>query len=183
MVPQRPNTAGRLKKSAPFSLVLTVDERQRALEDLYRHRYISFRNGIAPIAGSYESARDFVQEAFARALRERRRYRGEGTLEAWVWKIALRAALEARRNGRDLPLDEALSVATLPEPERDPELAEALKSLSPRRRLIVFLRYFADLPYAEIAVVCGISEGTVAASLAQARASLSAMLDKQGVER
>jgi RNA polymerase sigma factor (sigma-70 family) len=37
---------------------------------------------------------------------------------------------------------------------------------------MVFLRYFADLSYSEIAEVVGISEGTVAATLAQARSAL-----------
>ena len=47
-----------------------------------------------------------------------------------------------------------------------------MRRLSPQRRLIVFLRYFADLSYAEIASLCEISEGTVAATLAHAHADL-----------
>ncbi len=43
---------------------------------------------------------------------------------------------------------------------------------------IVFLRYFADLSYAEIAAACDVSEGTVAATLAQARASLAERLQE-----
>ena len=31
------------------------------LEELYRSRYLAFRNGMAAITGSYESARDVVQ--------------------------------------------------------------------------------------------------------------------------
>jgi DNA-directed RNA polymerase specialized sigma24 family protein len=45
----------------------------------------------------------------------------------------------------------------------------------------VFLRYFADLSYAEIAAVCGISEGTVAAALAQAKAALQESLEQDEV--
>jgi len=56
-----------------------------------------------------------------------------------------------------------------------------VQSLPPRRRLVVFLRYFADLSYAEIAEVIGISEGTVAATLAQARAELEARLKPEEV--
>ncbi len=56
--------------------------------------------------------------------------------------------------------------------ERDPALALALRSLPPLRKLVVFLRYFADLSYAEIAEVCGVSEGTVGATIAQALAAL-----------
>ena len=58
-------------------------------------------------------------------------------------------------------------------------LAEAVAALPPRRRLIVFLHYFADLAYPEIAKLCGVSDGTVAATLAQARAELYELLDKE----
>jgi RNA polymerase sigma factor (sigma-70 family) len=160
-----------------------VDRRERVLEELYRRRYVAFRNALTPVAGSREAARDAVQEAFAKALRERRRLRSEDSIEAWVWQIALRAALDARRNGRELSLDEAVAQADLAEPARDPELAEALRRLSPRRRLIVFLRYFADLPYSDIAAICEVSEGTVAASLAQAHAALLESMQREGVER
>jgi RNA polymerase sigma-70 factor (ECF subfamily) len=64
--------------------------------------------------------------------------------------------------------------------ERDPVLTAALRRLPPRRRLIVFLRYFADLSYDEIADVCEISPGTVAATLAQAKETLAAALDTEG---
>ena len=113
-----------------------------------------------------------MQEAFAQALRDREQFRGDGSLAAWVWRIAFRVALRGRTNGREPTLDELVESAPLPSPERDPLLAEALRRLSPQRRLIVFLRYFADLPYAEIASLCEISEGTVAATLAHAHADL-----------
>lgn len=69
------------------------------------------------------------------------------------------------------------------ETERDPELSQALRRLSPRKRLVVFLRYFADLSYAEISEVAGISEGTVAATLSQARAALLERLSMEGLKR
>jgi len=131
-----------------------VDERARAIEQLYRRRYVEFRNGLATLTGSYDSARDAVQEAFARALRRRKTYRGEGSLEAWVWKIAVRTALERRQQPATAVLNGSLDPIVV-EAERDPELADALRALPPRRRLIVFLRYFADLSYAEIADLCG----------------------------
>lgn len=158
-----------------------MDDRAQALEDLYRTRYATFQRGLAPIVG-LEPARDVVQEAFARAFRERRKYRGDGSLEAWVWRIAFRVAIGARRQGRELDLDSIPQVAHLHD-ERDPELAAAIRALPPRRRVIVFLHYYADLPYHDIAEICGISEGTVAASLAQARAALRESLLENGVKR
>ncbi|HUZ15648.1 MAG TPA: RNA polymerase sigma factor [Gaiellaceae bacterium] len=151
-----------------------------AIEELYRSRYASYRGGVAALLGSYDGARDVVQEAFAQAIRDRRDYRGEGPLAAWVWRIAVRTALRGRgAGGSDLPLEEAFETAS-PHAERDSELAEALKRLSPRRRMVVYLRYFADLPYAEIASLLDISEGTVAATLSQAHAELLEQLrDKE----
>ena len=156
-----------------------MDDRRSAIEHIYRERYVSFRNMLATITGSYDSARDAVQEAFARALRKRGSFRGEGSLEGWIWRIALRTALEHRVERREVSLNGSIDPQLL-EPERDPELAAALRSLPPRRRLIVFLRYFADLSYAEIAEVCGISEGTVGAALAQARSALQLELAERG---
>ena len=101
-----------------------VDERAPAIETLYRERYGRFRDAIATITGDYDSAHDVVQETFARALRSRRSYRGDGSLEAWVWRIALRTAREQLRKVRGASLNGSLP-AELIEAERDPVLAEA----------------------------------------------------------
>ena len=139
------------------------------LEQLYRDRYVGFRNALAPIAGSREAARDAVQEAFAIALCERRTLRRRESLAPWVWQIAFRLALRERRR---MELDELPEELSILDPERDPALAAAIRSLPPRRRLVVFLRYFAQFSYAEIAETLELSEGTVAATLAQAHAAL-----------
>ena len=159
-----------------------MDARARELEALYATRYVSFRNALATVTGSRDSARDAVQEAFARALAGRECRREDGCLAAWVWKIALRVALESRSDAAARPLTDPTE-PQLPEPELDPVLAEALRTLPPRRRLIVFLRYFGDFSYAEIAAACEVSEGTVAAALAQARSALRAALEPEGAAR
>jgi RNA polymerase sigma-70 factor (ECF subfamily) len=154
---------------------------KRALEQLYGERYAGFRRALTPITGSYETAHDVVQEAFARALAQRRQCRHEEAVAGWVWRIAWNVALDQRESGRDVPFEEAFT-GTLVEPAVDPLLARALGSLPPRRRLIFFLRYFADFSYGEIATACEISEGTVAAALAHARAELAtALRDEAGV--
>ncbi|MBD0330780.1 MAG: RNA polymerase sigma factor [Thermoleophilia bacterium] len=153
-----------------------MDERVRAIECLYRDRFSGYCDALATMTRDYESARDAVQEAFARALRERRRLRSEASLAPWIWTIALRVALASASRRRDVPLSP--DEPTLPEPERDPALAAAIRALPPRRRLIVFLRYFAGFSYAEIAEACGVREGTVAATLAQAHDALLAQLQE-----
>jgi RNA polymerase sigma factor (sigma-70 family) len=149
-----------------------------AIEAVYRARHEGFRNALISVTGSRESARDAVQEGFAIALAKRSQFRGD-SLEAWLWRIALSCALDGRRNARRLVLNGVpeLPDIQLADPEADPELAAAIRALGPRRRLMVFLRYYADLSYAQIAEACAVSEGTVAAALAQARAELLEQLN------
>lgn len=140
-----------------------------AIEQLYRERYIGFRNALAPIVGSREAARDIVQEAFAVALRDRRKLRRTESLAPWVWQIAYRLALRERLRANLAELPDDLSIV---DAARDPALAAAIRTLPAQRRLVVFLRYFADFSYEEIAEALDISEGTVAATLTQARTAL-----------
>jgi RNA polymerase sigma-70 factor (ECF subfamily) len=159
-----------------------VNRNATALEQLYRDRYRTFRDILAGVVGSHDLAREVVQEAFSRALREQRKFRGDGSLEAWVWRIALNVALKRRRElAREWELEEEEPATHEPAPDED--VRAAVRSLPPRRRLVVFLRYFADLSYAEIAGIVGISEGTVAATLAQAHGELLGLLDGEEVGR
>ena len=144
------------------------------LEDLYRRRHEAFQVMFASVTGGVESARDVVQEAFAQALRDQEGFRGEGSLEGWVWRIAFRVAIGSK-GSRELAVDELPEVAFVDE-RNDPTLSLAVRGLPPQRRMAIFLRYYADLPYAEIGDVLGIAEGTVAATLAQAHRQLSAAL-------
>jgi RNA polymerase sigma factor (sigma-70 family) len=139
------------------------------IEQAYRERYIGFRNAIAPIVGGRDAAHDVVQEAFARALRDSRKLRRNEALIPWLWRITFRIALRerGRRSEDELPDD-----LTILNEERDPILSAAVRALSPRRRLVLFLRYYADFSHAEIAEAVGIAEGTVAATLSQAHAAL-----------
>ena len=158
-----------------------MNRNETALEQLYRDRYRSFRDILAGVVGSHELAREVVQEAFARALREQRKFRGEGSLEAWVWKIALNIALKTRRElAREWALDDEYETSSR-ETTPDRDVRAAVRALPPRRRLVVFLRYFAGLSYAEIAEIAGVSEGTVAATLAQAKEELLSLLDGEEV--
>jgi RNA polymerase sigma-70 factor (ECF subfamily) len=148
------------------------------IEQVYRERYTGFRNALAPIVGSRDAAHDVVQEAFARALRDSRKLRRKESVLPWVWQIAFRIALTARNRDREVGLPDDLTIV---DESRDPELATAIRSLAPKRRLVLFLRYYADFSYGEIAAALEISEGTVAATLSQAHAALLDQLVRKEV--
>lgn len=147
------------------------------LEQLYRSRFDVFTRVAASVTGDSERALDTVQEAFATAVRKRRSFRGEGPLEAWVWRIVLNAARRDVRRGVPAVVYER-SAAVNGQPERDAELRIALARLPERQRAVVFLRYYAGLDYAAIGQALGIRPGTVAATLNAAHATLRGRLEE-----
>jgi RNA polymerase sigma factor (sigma-70 family) len=146
------------------------------LEALYRSRFDVFARVAASVTGDAERARDAVQEAFATAVRKRGSFRGDGPLEAWLWRIVLNAArTDLRRTIAALDYEE--HVVSNGRPDEDYELRVALALLPERQRIAVFLRYYADLDYAAIAVALGIRTGTVAATLNAAHTALRTRLE------
>ncbi len=143
-----------------------------ALGKLYEQRYHRLLRVAESIVGDPELAHDAVQEAFARAIRSRRSFRGEGTLEGWVWRTVINTARNARRDRvphADLPEDH--SVARNGD-EPDQRVRALIAALPERQRLVLFLRYYADLDYDAIAGALRIQPGTVGATLNQAHAAL-----------
>jgi RNA polymerase sigma-70 factor (ECF subfamily) len=147
------------------------------LEALYRSRFDVFERVAASVTGDSERARDAVQDAFATAVRKRGSFRGDGPLEAWVWRIVLNAARSDVR--RSVPaVDYEEPAAANGHPERDAELRGTLARLPERQRTAVFLRYYADLDYAAIGEALGMRTGTVAATLNAAHAALRSRLEE-----
>jgi len=148
-----------------------VDE----LEALYRERFATFLRVAAAIARDDELALDAVQEAFASALRSRRRFRGEGPLEAWVWRMVVNAARKARRPEAALAAEPTANGAGPSEPG---DLRTAIEALPERQRTVLFLRYFADLDYRAIAAALDVTPGTVGSTLNAAHAALRRSLEE-----
>src|SRR4051794_2854409 len=142
------------------------------LELLYREHLSEFRRVATAITGDIDLGHDAVQDAFARAVRARRRFDGRGTLEAWVWRIVVNSARDARRRakrGTHTPSSVAENTSAVGVP---------LDGLTERQREIIFLHYFADLSYDEIACALEIRPGTVGATLTAARRTLRLSLEE-----
>ena len=147
------------------------------VEAIYRARLGDFRRVAAAIVGDVERGNDAVQEAFGRALRKRKSFRGEGSLEAWLWRLVVNQARDELRAARREPLPVLLS-ANGTTTHEDARLAAAIAALRERQRLAVFLRYYADLDYAAIAEALGVKSGTVAAALNAAHENLRKTLQE-----
>jgi RNA polymerase sigma-70 factor (ECF subfamily) len=147
----------------------------RELEALYAERYFHFVRVATAIVRDEDRAVDAVHDAFAAAIAHREAYRGEGPLEAWVWRMVVNAARRAvAARSRVAPADEARHAL---DDDAGP-LRTAILALPERQRLVLFLRYYADLDYRSIAAALEISPGTVGATLNAAHATLRRALEE-----
>jgi RNA polymerase sigma-70 factor (ECF subfamily) len=150
------------------------------IESLYRERFADFVAVAASIVGEREGAREAVQDAFAGIVRTREGFRREAPLEAWVWRAVVNAARKKRgRSARELQIREspAETNGSAPSGERT-ELAILVAALPERQRLVLFLRYYADLDYRRIAQILRVEVGTVSATLHAAHANLRRGLEE-----
>jgi RNA polymerase sigma factor (sigma-70 family) len=148
------------------------------LEALYRARYRHFLRVAILITNDDGSAHDAVQEGFAATIRSLPSYRGEGPLEAWVWRAVVNAAKKQRRQ----PSPEREGYEPVSSENGDRAEAHVVRawvaSLPERQRLTVYLRYYADLDYQQIATVLDVAVGTVSATLSAAHRSLRKTIEE-----
>lgn len=148
---------------------------------LYERRFTALLAGAYAVVGQTEAAWDAVQEAFARALRNANSFRGEGSLEGWIWRIVLNVSRDTARRTRfaELSADQLADLTSLQtDRATGVDLREELRGLPERQRLAVFLHYYADLPYEDVARLLDIAPGTVAASLSAARSTLRHQIEE-----
>jgi RNA polymerase sigma-70 factor (ECF subfamily) len=140
-----------------------------------------------------QDAADVAQEAMARVIRNAERYRPErGSFDGWLWRIVLNTARDAgRASTRRAALFERLVGAWRSEPSpdaesvaldriNDRELLKAVRNLKARPRIVIALRFGAQLSYAEIAEQIGITEAAALMATRRALDSLRKQLgDKQ----
>jgi RNA polymerase sigma-70 factor, ECF subfamily len=130
-------------------------------------------------------ADDATQDAFAMAWRKRSSLRDVDRFDAWFGRILVNVCRDRLRSSRSSgvrPLEEA------PEPtvgdssafvsNRD-AVDRALDRLDPDHRIVVILRYWADLQVDEIAARMGIPPGTVKSRLHNALKTMPPRLEDQ----
>lgn len=129
--------------------------------------------------GDEDTAREFVDEAFARAWASWRTVSVHPAPKAWVVRTALNASISRwRRRRREVLVPDPGGVADSPAASGvppslvDPRIMAALKRLPARQRQVVALRLVLDLDTARTAEVLGIAPGTVMAHLGRAMVAL-----------
>lgn len=135
--------------------------------------------------GQAEEAEDAMQETFLRAYRSLSRYDPKRPFASWLLSIAAHHCIDRLRRKRELfslddPFAPDLADPSLPDPQEAAEKREQsllvqhlLSHLAPLDRAIVILRYWHELPEAEIGRQLGLSTSAVKSRLHRARRALA----------
>ncbi|WP_255298443.1 sigma-70 family RNA polymerase sigma factor [Brevibacillus dissolubilis] len=135
-------------------------------------------------------AEDITQEVFLKVYKNLPYFRGESSIQTWVYKIAVNESKSYLRSwsfrnifakdeieqesGQNVE-DEVIGKAN-----RE-TVAELVLKMTPKYRQVIALRYYADLSIKEVAVALGESEGSVRTRLHRARAQLKKLVEKEGL--
>lgn len=132
------------------------------------------------IVSDLPEAEDIVQETLLAVARRWPRVRRMDHPVAYARRIVVNRALSgASRRGRardeltgEAPPDRADETSCAEASATHDELMRALAALPPRQRAVLVLRYFLDLPEAEVAAAMKCSLGTVKSTVARGLARL-----------
>lgn len=118
------------------------------------------------IVWDLHEAEDLVQETLFRVAKRWPRVSRMDQPTAYARRVVVNLALDgsSKRSRRRAELTETSTadpIAPARSPDIDDELHVALMALPPRQRAVLVLRYFLDLPEAEVATALRCSLGTV----------------------
>jgi RNA polymerase sigma-70 factor (sigma-E family) len=150
-----------------------------AFEEFVRGRSAHlFRLALVLTGWDNAAAEDVLQIALERAYRRRRQLFRQGSAEPYVRRVVVNAAIDWRRLRRrraeqslDVAADLAVQDRTGQVADRD-VLVRALAALAPKQRAVLVMRYWEDVPDAEIAATLNCSAATVRSQASRALARL-----------
>lgn len=158
---------------------LVGDGDARGQRELYE-RYAGYLTAVASrYLTDSDAVKDLLQDAFVRVFNRfgSFRYRGEGSLKAWLTRIVVNDSLHVLRQTKHL-----LPVETLPDaPDEDPDvdevpmdvLQEMIRHLPDGYRTVFNLYVFEQRKHKEIASLLGIKENSSASQFLRAKALLA----------
>lgn len=170
-----------------------------AFEDIVRAYEKNVYNIALRLSGDREDALDISQEAFLKAYRSLRTFRGESKFSVWLYRIVSNTALDYLR-ARTRHAADSLTVEddsgeqselALADESRTPErlleqkltreaLQRGLLSLSEDQRKILLLREIEGFSYDEIGKILSLESGTVKSRIFRARKKLCEFLAADG---
>ena len=163
----------------------------RCEEALYRRYSVTMFRVCLRYATNRQEAEDMLQEGFMRVFTDLKDYRGEGSLEGWIRRVVIRAALRGLRQRPGFDLYETLPDGPATEPDEMPEpfptdagsrqVIQLLQQLPAGYRTVLNLFAIEGYSHEEIADMLGIQPATSRSQLSKARALLKQLLAREKI--
>jgi RNA polymerase sigma factor (sigma-70 family) len=130
------------------------------------------------LTGSPHDAEDLLQVTFERAERHGPRIAAMAAPAAYLRRTMLNAHIKQsqRRQLPTVPISAAVAVPSAGPVDADDELWSSLASLPRQQRAALVLRYYEDLPVAEIAPLIGCSPATARSHISRGLGALRALI-------
>ncbi len=185
-----------------YSLVkLAIKGDQKAYASLMNRYRDAVYYMLLKIVSNKDDADDLTIEAFGKAFKNIHQYQPNFAFSTWLFKIATNNCIDFLRKKRAYTISidgggpndefnrqiEINSNTLTPEEvlikqQKEKLMQSVVRSLKPRYRTLVELRYFKELSYEEISVELDIPLGTIKAQLFRARELLSNVLKNSGLK-
>ena len=167
-----------------------------AYDELIRRYQERVYATVYHMTSNHEDANDLTQEAFIKAYRALKTFKGDSSFYTWVYRIAVNKTinfLKQRKNRVHLSLNDMdfnaehdpdlVALISHNTPRRDLNLSElneklnaALQKLSEHHRMVVVLHDIQGLSHEEIGAIMDCNVGTVRSRLFYARQQLQVYL-------
>jgi RNA polymerase sigma-70 factor (ECF subfamily) len=139
---------------------------------------------------NHEDASDLAQDAFVRAWKGLKNFKGQSALSTWLYRIAVNVCLNRKAEKRRItePIETTEHVAdtriegahhALVREERAVVVRRAIANLPEKQRATLILRTYHEMSHQEIADVLGTSVGAAKANLFHALNSLKKILGSE----
>ena len=146
-----------------------------SFEVFYRDRWQPIYRAVAVGVKDSELAKEAVDEAMARAYERWRSVTKMSNPEGWVFRVAMNWATSRLRR-QALRVRELETPVVTYQPEPEPDLVAAVRSLPRRQRDVVIARCLLDMSEVDTAEALGIPVGTVKSRLSRGLARLKEQL-------
>jgi RNA polymerase sigma-70 factor (sigma-E family) len=159
-----------------------------SFREFARHKALLLRRTAYVLCGDWHLAEDLVQTALIKLYRVWPKVSRKGPVDNYMRQVLLRCWLDEqrrpwrRRESRDGVVPEHPDSHIDPGSGISDSLLLALAEVPPKQRAAVVLRYWADLPDAEVAIALRCSEGTVKSQAARGLELLRAAVTRLGAD-
>jgi len=155
----------------------------KAQEELYKKYSSTLFSVCLKYSRDYHEAEDNLQDAFITIFKNIEQFKGKGSFEGWMKRIAVNTVLQKYRKKRiynltnEEQIEEEAEVTIENAPVPLDYLLQIVQELPDRYRLVFTMYVLDDYPHKEISEIMGITVGTSKSNLARARKILQTKID------